>query len=243
MPCRDRSSRQVRARRACTATMCRLHRTPIAWRLLAPLLHVLLSLQLAMGAVEPAVATRGLGAPARDPTFGSSAVPPSSPARRRPQVLGAWNATCATALDAACASQRGDVFTCAKCAGAHQADLRMHAHGCDNDMIARWCAGVRMWHYEDPNAGCQTGEEALRIQGVAGAYCAPKCAFLTHKCPPDVPPGVTARPTCAIEDMAAHFCALLCNSSGAASQCGRGASCKPAPNISGICTYDATRAA
>jgi hypothetical protein len=100
-------------------------------------------------------------------------------------------------------------------------------------------------HYEDPNAGaCQTGEEAVRIQGVQGSFCSPKCAFLTHKCPTDVPQGVTAKPTCALQGMGAKYCALICSPStderslrAGDAQCGASASCK-AIQGTGICTYD-----
>jgi C1A family cysteine protease len=100
-------------------------------------------------------------------------------------------------------------------------------------------------HYEDPNSGaCQTGEEAVRIQGVQGSFCSPKCAFLTHKCPTDVPQGVTAKPTCALQGMGAKYCALICSPStderslrAGDAQCGASASCK-AIQGTGICTYD-----
>ena len=54
-------------------------------------------------------------------------------------------------------------------------------------------------HYEDPSAGpCQTGEEAVQIQGVKGGFCSPQCG-LFKKCPTDVPAGTTATPECALE--------------------------------------------
>ena len=41
-------------------------------------------------------------------------------------------------------------------------------------------------HYEDPNAGpCQSGETAVQITGIAGAFCSPTCTGST--CPSDVP--------------------------------------------------------
>eukprot|EP01043_Picozoa_sp_COSAG02_P010784 COSAG02_NODE_387_length_23294_cov_52.630610_6_plen_412_part_00 len=212
-------------------------------RLLTVALHVALSLQRVMGV---AVATVDPDASARGETNYSSVVqaPPASSSTPRASLdlQGVWNTTCDAALEAACASQRGDAFSCAECVGAHQADL--HAHGCDNDFIARWCARMHMWHYENPNdtGACQAGEMNVQIQGVAGKYCAPKCSFLS-KCPSDVPPGVTARPTCAIQGMGGTYCALMCNPSGPASQCGRDASCKLANMTScpGICTYDMMR--
>ena len=42
--------------------------------------------------------------------------------------------------------------------------------------------------------------------------------------------------------MGGNFCALECNPSDPASQCGRDASCKPVSG-SGVCTYDAMRGA
>jgi len=100
-------------------------------------------------------------------------------------------------------------------------------------------------HYEDPNAGaCQSGEEAVRIQNVQGSFCSPKCAFLTHKCPTDVPAGVTAKPTCALQSGLSKYCALICSPStderslrAGDAQCGTNASCK-AISGTGICTYD-----
>jgi hypothetical protein len=195
-----------------------------------------------MGVAALTVATVDPDASVRGQTYDSTVAPPASTPRASEDVQSAWNATCVATLDAACASQRGNASTCAECVGAHRADL--HAHGCNNDYIARWCARMPLWHYENPKyAGtCQTGEEDVQIQGVAGMFCSPKCAFLTGHCPSDVPPGVTARPTCALQGMGAKYCALVCNSSGLASQCGRDASCKQVDNAGVyICTYDAMR--
>jgi len=101
-------------------------------------------------------------------------------------------------------------------------------------------------HYEDPNTtgSCQSGEVDVQIQGVQGKMCSPKCAFLTHKCPTDVPAGVTAKPTCALQGEGGKYCALICSPStderslrAGDSQCGTNASCK-AISGTGICTYD-----
>ena len=85
---------------------------------------------------------------------------------------------------------------------------------------------------------------AVQIQGVSGKMCAPKCAFLTKKCPTDVPAGVTAKPTCALQGMGGKYCALICSPSddvrslrAGDAQCGTNASCK-AVSGTGICTYD-----
>merc|ERR1711968_272601 len=54
-------------------------------------------------------------------------------------------------------------------------------------------------HYEDPKPnGCRSDEQAIQIQGVTGDFCTPKCSGMT--CPSDVPSGVTATPTCALQD-------------------------------------------
>ena len=46
---------------------------------------------------------------------------------------------CAAAMQAACGADRDDVFACAQCSGDHQRELQ--SAGCDNDAIAKWCAG------------------------------------------------------------------------------------------------------
>ena len=80
-----------------------------------------------------------------------------------------------------------------------------------------------------------------------GTCSVPKCEGLS--CPSDVPSGVTARPTCALQDAQGNkYCALVCSPSAAAlayppfkkaadDQCGTNASCKPISTV-GICTYD-----
>jgi len=100
-------------------------------------------------------------------------------------------------------------------------------------------------HYEDPNTtgSCQAGEEAVQIQGIKGKMCSPKCSS-TGACPTDVPKGVTAKPTCALQGMGGKFCALICSPStderslrAGDAMCGANASCK-AISGTGICTYD-----
>jgi len=94
-------------------------------------------------------------------------------------------------------------------------------------------------HYEDPKAGCRSDEKDIQIQGVPGAVCSPACT-LGIFCPKDVPTGVTAKPTCALQDSSAHkkYCALICTpGSNEADQCGANASCKSISGV-GICTYD-----
>merc|ERR1711937_758788 len=54
-------------------------------------------------------------------------------------------------------------------------------------------------HYEDPKGGCRSDEVDITIQGIQGAVCAPACTMGIF-CPSDVPAGVTAAPTCALQD-------------------------------------------
>jgi len=95
-------------------------------------------------------------------------------------------------------------------------------------------------HYEDPKDGCRSDEVNIQIQGVQGAVCAPKCT-LGIFCPHDVPTGVTATPTCALQDSSTgkKYCALMCQAGYSTddSQCGTNASCKSIQGT-GICTYD-----
>jgi len=99
-------------------------------------------------------------------------------------------------------------------------------------------------HYEDPKGGCQSDEIDIQVQGVTGAFCAPSCSFLFHKCPADVPTGVEAKPQCALQDASTKkkYCALMCTPSSNDAQCGANASCKTVqagvgPKV-GLCTYD-----
>jgi len=104
-------------------------------------------------------------------------------------------------------------------------------------LMPEWLAlNANASHYEDPKPnGCQTGELAIQIQGVAGDFCSPKCAGTT--CPSDVPAGVTATPQCALQDQSGNkYCALICSPSASADTCGK-ATCKSIQGT-GICTYD-----
>ena len=89
---------------------------------------------------------------------------------------------------------------------------------------------------------------SIQIQGVKGDACVPQCTGMT--CPTDLPAGVTAKPTCALQDASSgkKYCALICSPSGEAlnyppfkkaadAQCGTNASCKSIQSV-GICTYD-----
>ena len=91
-------------------------------------------------------------------------------------------------------------------------------------------------HYGDPKNGCLSDEQAVQIQGVTGDFCTPPCKSMS--CPSDVPSGVTATPTCALQTTTGtKYCALLCNPSGNGDECGSEASCKSISGV-GICTYD-----
>ena len=47
---------------------------------------------------------------------------------------------CVSALERTCGRHKGDAFACAQCAGDHQRALAQA--GCQNSVIADWCAGV-----------------------------------------------------------------------------------------------------
>jgi len=99
-------------------------------------------------------------------------------------------------------------------------------------------------HYGDPKDGCESDEQAVQIQGLAGDFCSPKCQ-LFGKCPTDIPTGITAKPECALKTTTgAKYCALICSPSlpiknqfVADAQCGQNASCKAISGV-GICTYN-----
>jgi hypothetical protein len=100
-------------------------------------------------------------------------------------------------------------------------------------------------HYGDPCSagGCLADEQETALGGVDGSYCAPICTVAD--CPADVPAGVTATPSCAVDAAAGgKLCALICSPTAgirdqeaADAQCGDSASCKPISGT-GICTYD-----
>jgi len=99
-------------------------------------------------------------------------------------------------------------------------------------------------HYGDPKSGCESDEQAVRVQGLQGAFCSPPCA--SNACPADLPSGVTASPSCALSSPAGgKFCALMCSpsairSNGANGECGSG-SCQALQGL-GLCTYSETAA-
>ena len=72
-------------------------------------------------------------------------------------------------------------------------------------------------HYGNPSTGCKSDEQALRVQGLSGYSCSPKCDS-TGSCPSDVPTGDTATPECALHSTTGDkYCALICQSD---SDCG-----------------------
>lgn len=98
-------------------------------------------------------------------------------------------------------------------------------------------------HYGSPKNGCQDDEAIMSIMGVSGSICSPSCT--DSPCPVDVPDGVTATPTCALQNPQTgdKYCALICapmsmlrHSSSGDGQCGA-ASCQPISGT-GICTYE-----
>jgi len=98
--------------------------------------------------------------------------------------------------------------------------------------------------YEKPP--CQSGEEAVQVQGLSGSFCSPSCS-LTQPCPP-VPKGTTAKGQCILETQGSSQptqCALVCNpksgrrllgGGGGGGSCPKGATCQPIQGT-GICTY------
>jgi len=94
-------------------------------------------------------------------------------------------------------------------------------------------------HYGDPSTGCENDEQAVRVQGIDGAFCSPPCT--NAACPTDEPEGVKARPQCALKSPdGSKYCALVCQPStlqrnGADGECGTGA-CQAISGV-GICTY------
>merc|ERR1712166_314148 len=96
-------------------------------------------------------------------------------------------------------------------------------------------------HYGDPANGCESDEQAVQVQGVAGKFCAPDCT--SAACPTDVPAGVTAAPQCALKTTTGDKkCALICSPTDKWSdlragdaQCGTG-TCQAIQSV-GLCTY------
>jgi len=93
-------------------------------------------------------------------------------------------------------------------------------------------------HYTDPKYGCRPDEEKMKLAGVPGGFCAPKCDLnsSTPTCPTDVPQGVTAKTVCS-QDSGKGYCFLDCGSDSIGQPCGYGATCKYS-EFAHVCTYD-----
>lgn len=64
-------------------------------------------------------------------------------------------------------------------------------------------------HYGHPP--CLSDEESITIDGLSGSACAASCSY--SNCPGDVPSGVSAYPSCALQDTSTgdYKCALQCS--------------------------------
>jgi len=104
--------------------------------------------------------------------------------------------------------------------------------------------GTNPTHYGDPKGGCESDEQAVRVQGVPGDLCSPPCSS-AGVCPSDLPSGDTAKPQCALKTTTGgSYCALICTPSavmfnGANGECGTG-TCQSIAGI-GLCTYAASQ--
>eukprot|EP00434_Breviolum_minutum_P020230 symbB.v1.2.017841.t1/scaffold1399.1/size121348/4 len=102
-------------------------------------------------------------------------------------------------------------------------------------MMSQVAVATNPTHYGNPKTGCESDEEAVRVQGLSGDFCSPKCNS-QGSCPSDVPKGDSATPQCALRTTTGDkYCALICQSD---SDCGTG-SCQKIMGV-GLCTYDAT---
>ena len=72
-------------------------------------------------------------------------------------------------------------------------------------------------HYGNPSTGCESDEVAVRVSGLSGDFCSPKCDS-QGTCPSDVPEGDKATPECALRTTTGDkYCGLICS---ADSDCG-----------------------
>ncbi|CAK8990723.1 unnamed protein product [Durusdinium trenchii] len=111
---------------------------------------------------------------------------------------------------------------------------------CQSDSDCGWQVAVATnpSHYGNPKTGCESDEQAVRVQGLSGDFCSPKCSS-SGSCPSDVPKGDSATPECALRTTTGDkYCALICQSD---SDCGLG-SCEKIMGV-GLCTYPASGAA
>lgn len=109
--------------------------------------------------------------------------------------------------------------------------------GCSMVMLTHRVPDHRAATALPTHRSCMADEQKVQITGIAGDICTPPC--VNNTCPTDVPPGVTAKPACALHDQAGDgYCALTCTPATADAQCGKNATCKTAGQGQGICTYD-----
>merc|ERR1712178_462690 len=83
-------------------------------------------------------------------------------------------------------------------------------------------------------------EDAVRVQGLSGDFCSPKCT--SGSCPA-APKGTTAQAQCILVMSGSSKpsnCALICDPSAQDGGCPSGATCQPIQGL-GICTYSATK--
>lgn len=99
-----------------------------------------------------------------------------------------------------------------------------------------------MEYYENPwkAGGCHSGEQAVQVQNVGGAYCAPMCQGM--KCPA-TPAGYSARAMCALQAPSGDkYCGLICKPTDPnACNPKAGSTCKKIQTGVGLCTYDESR--
>jgi len=101
-------------------------------------------------------------------------------------------------------------------------------------IAALLASGAVATHYEDPRNGCGSDEQAIKVQGISGDFCSPKCQGTT--CPTDAPSSSDAKAQCALKSPTGdQFCALLCTP-GSNAACPDGATCQPIQGV-GVCTY------
>jgi len=93
-------------------------------------------------------------------------------------------------------------------------------------------------HYGDPISGCLPDELKNTVGGAA--FCSAPCKN-RHLgwCPPDVPAGVMATPSCMVRDPigAGYHCALACS---ADAECAAGSACNTVYGTPGFCAYAAS---
>ena len=90
----------------------------------------------------------------------------------------------------------------------------------DKDVVASGRMPDARTHYQDPAKGCLPDELNLTVANIVGSWCSAACGpKSSDPCPLDVPTGVAAKPSCAINDPVGtgKHCALVCT---ADAECG-----------------------